>query len=248
MASNVTVSYNFVAGTPAIADNVDQNFTDLTTWINTNAVHLDASKAFTSVPSGPASDPSSDNQLARKAYVDRKVSAVTSSTRPSSPVAGQLIWETDTQRVRVWNATTSLWQLVSGSQGVSLTNTGTVIAANATTTLTYATENYDTDNFFTPATSTSNIVIPEAGTYSVTMRLTQTAGNTFITGLGSYANIIAPGSNNYYLPASTHLFNYIGETYVIPFSAGDIFSTQFANGSNGSITFNVNIVVRRIGD
>ena len=70
MATNVSVTYNFVAGTPSVADNVDQNFTDLVTWINTNAVHLDGSKAFTAVPSGPATDPTSANQLARKAYVD----------------------------------------------------------------------------------------------------------------------------------------------------------------------------------
>jgi microcystin-dependent protein len=70
MAANSSVTYNFVAGTPSVADNVDQNFTDLVNWINTNAVHLDGSKAFTAVPSGPATDPVSANELARKAYVD----------------------------------------------------------------------------------------------------------------------------------------------------------------------------------
>lgn len=240
-----SVTNTFVVGTAAVAADVNQNFTDLVVWLNNNATIVDATKPFTGIPTVP-SEPSSSNELACKSYVDKKGSTCLSTARPASPVTGQLIFETDKSRVRMWNG--SLWQLISGSQGVSLTNTGTVIAANATTTLTYATENYDTDNFFTPATSTSNIVIPEAGTYSVTMRLTQTTGNTFVAGYGSYANIIAPGSNNYYLPASTHLNNYIGETYVIPFSAGDTFSTQFANGSNGSITFNVNIVVRRIGD
>ncbi len=70
MAANVAVTYNFTAGTPAVADNVDQNFADIVNWINTNAVHLDGSKTFSSIPSGPASDPTSDNQFARKAYVD----------------------------------------------------------------------------------------------------------------------------------------------------------------------------------
>lgn len=73
MAANVSVTYDFSAGTPAIADDVDQNFTDIVDWINTNAVHLDGSKAFTNVPSGPATDPSTGNQLTRKAYVDAKV-------------------------------------------------------------------------------------------------------------------------------------------------------------------------------
>lgn len=69
MASNVAVTYNFVAGNPAVADDVDQNFADIVTWINTNAVHLDGTKAFTGAPSY-AADPTSANELARKSYVD----------------------------------------------------------------------------------------------------------------------------------------------------------------------------------
>jgi len=70
MAANVTVTNTFVDGQPNAAAPVMQNFNDILTWINTNAVHLDGSKAFTAVPSGPASDPVSANQYARKAYVD----------------------------------------------------------------------------------------------------------------------------------------------------------------------------------
>lgn len=70
MASNVSVTYNFVAGTDAVADQVDTNFNDVVSWVNTNAVHLDGTKAFTGIPSGPSSNPTTANQLARKAYVD----------------------------------------------------------------------------------------------------------------------------------------------------------------------------------
>lgn len=73
MASDAAVTNNFTAGTPAVADDVDTNFADLVTWLNTNAVHLDGSKAFTGIPSGPASDPTTANQLTRKAYVDSVV-------------------------------------------------------------------------------------------------------------------------------------------------------------------------------
>jgi hypothetical protein len=244
MATAASVTYSFTVGTAAVAAEVNQDFTDLVTWINTNAVHLDGSKPFTAVPSGPAVDPSSDNQLARKAYVDLKMSTCLSSARPASPVVGQQIFETDKSRVRIW--TGSLWQLVAGSQAVSASATGIVVATGATSTLTYTTESYDTDSFIpTPSTT---FTIPETGTYAVTLRLTQTAGNNFVQGFGSYANIIAPGPNNYYLPPSTHYATYIGETYVIPFTAGNTFTTQFTNGSNASITFDVNIVVRRIGD
>jgi hypothetical protein len=73
MATDASVPNNFVAGTPSVADDVDANFAAVVNWINANAVHLDASKAFTAVPSGPASDPTSANQLTRKAYVDTLV-------------------------------------------------------------------------------------------------------------------------------------------------------------------------------
>ncbi len=74
MATDVSVPNNFTAGTPAVADDVDANFASLVTWVNTNAVHLDGSKAFTAVPSGPATDPTTANQLTRKTYVDTLVS------------------------------------------------------------------------------------------------------------------------------------------------------------------------------
>lgn len=74
MASDATVPNNFTTGAPSVADDVDANFNAILSWINTNAVHLDAAKAFTSVPSGPTgTDPTTDNQLTRKAYVDAKV-------------------------------------------------------------------------------------------------------------------------------------------------------------------------------
>lgn len=97
MASDVTVPNNFTAGTPAVADDVDANFAAVTSWVNTNAVHLDASKAFTGIPVGPASDPTSDNQLARKAYVDSKLRGFTNapSTR-TTQLTGVTTTATDT--------------------------------------------------------------------------------------------------------------------------------------------------------
>lgn len=112
MASNVSVTYNFVAGTSAVADNVDQNFSDVTTWVNTNAVHLDGTKAFTGIPSGPSSDPTTANQLARKAYVDKKLTVCTSGTRPGSPTEGDMIYETNTDSLLVYSGTAwaILWE------------------------------------------------------------------------------------------------------------------------------------------
>lgn len=70
MAANVVVSNNFVQGTPSVADDVDQNFTDITSWINANATHLDGSKAFTGVVTLAGVDPTLPNHAVRKSYVD----------------------------------------------------------------------------------------------------------------------------------------------------------------------------------
>lgn len=110
MASNVSVTYNFVAGTDAVADQVDTNFNDVVSWVNTNAVHLDGTKAFTGIPSGPSSDPTTANQLTRKAYVDKKWTVCTSATRPGSPGEGDQIYETDTDRIYVY--TGAAWLIV----------------------------------------------------------------------------------------------------------------------------------------
>lgn len=70
-----SVTYTFTASTPARASEVNQNFTDLVNYMNTGLMLADGSVAFTGIPSLPASDPTSDNQAARKAYVDAQLSS-----------------------------------------------------------------------------------------------------------------------------------------------------------------------------
>lgn len=71
MATAVSVPNTFVAATLADPAPVNGNFAALVSWINSNAVHLDGSKAMTGTLSGPAGiDPVSADQYTRKAYVD----------------------------------------------------------------------------------------------------------------------------------------------------------------------------------
>lgn len=58
---------------------VNQNFDEIITFLNNLVVHTDGSKVFTGIPTGPAADPTSDNQFARKAYVDAATSGVGSA-------------------------------------------------------------------------------------------------------------------------------------------------------------------------
>ena len=72
MAANPTMTYTFTNGTASNATEVNANFTTLVNWITANAMQLDGTVAFTGIPSGPASDPTTANQLTRKSYVDGK--------------------------------------------------------------------------------------------------------------------------------------------------------------------------------
>jgi microcystin-dependent protein len=73
--ANLVTPNTFAANTLAQAAQVNANFAAIETFVETEVVHRDASIAFTAVPSGPGTDPSSANHLARKAYVDASAQA-----------------------------------------------------------------------------------------------------------------------------------------------------------------------------
>lgn len=88
----VAKTYTFIPGTPIESSQANQNFDDIVNYINNEVIVRDASKAFTAIPSGPGTDPSSPNQFARKQYVDNadnlrvKIDGTTAFTGiPSGP-------------------------------------------------------------------------------------------------------------------------------------------------------------------
>jgi microcystin-dependent protein len=68
--ATAAVTYTFANGTNADGTQVNSNFTSVVNFVNTEVVQRDASIAFTAIPSLPATDPTTDNQAVRKAYVD----------------------------------------------------------------------------------------------------------------------------------------------------------------------------------
>lgn len=84
--STLTKPFTFTGGTFAVASQVNSDFDTLFGWVNGgSAIWADASHAFTAIPSGPSSDPSSANQFTRKQYVDnRLIGNVNGTTAPSA--------------------------------------------------------------------------------------------------------------------------------------------------------------------
>lgn len=71
--ANLIIPNAFAANTLGSAAEVNANFQAVEDFVETEVIHRDASVAFTAVPSGPGTDPTTDNQLVRKAYVDSQV-------------------------------------------------------------------------------------------------------------------------------------------------------------------------------
>ena len=68
--ATAAVTYTFANGTNADGTQVNSNFASVVNFLNTETIQRDASIAFTAIPSLPAVDPTTDNQVVRKAYVD----------------------------------------------------------------------------------------------------------------------------------------------------------------------------------
>jgi hypothetical protein len=115
-----------------------------------------------------------------------KPGVVTSSTRPSAPYVGQLIFETDTNRLAVYNG--SIWITQNGLQ---LIKTQTIGSAVSSVTVT---------NAFS-ATYDNYLITLEGGAATTSRALNMTLGSTTAgyysyLGFGSYAGTTWYGSNN----------------------------------------------------
>jgi len=73
------VTNTLANGNTVDADELNENFTDLVDFLDDEVVHVDATKAFTGIPTLPASDPTTANQATRKSYVDALNTAQTAA-------------------------------------------------------------------------------------------------------------------------------------------------------------------------
>jgi hypothetical protein len=86
--ATVSKPYTFAAGDTIESSKVNDDFDALYTAANNTLVHVDASKSFTGVPSGPATDPTSDNQFTRKRYVDGRTAGILDKHVVLNPLLG----------------------------------------------------------------------------------------------------------------------------------------------------------------
>lgn len=83
--ATASVTWSFTPLTTASSSQVNQNFADVVSFLNNSTVHRDGTGG-------------------------RTMTIATSTTRPSTPFEGQIIYETDTDLIQVWNG--SAWREV----------------------------------------------------------------------------------------------------------------------------------------
>jgi microcystin-dependent protein len=119
----------FANGTNADGTQVNSNFNNVVNFLNTETVQRDASIAFTAIPTAPATDPVSDNQLARKAYVDNYTPAgvITQYGGASAPTGwllcqGQAISRSNALYTRLFAAISTTYGAGDGSTTFNVPN------------------------------------------------------------------------------------------------------------------------------
>ena len=91
--ASLNLSHTFTAGTEAKASEVNQNFTDVKTFVNTNVVHKDGTNPFTVMPvlpSGDANAVSTNAHAANKAYVDTTAASTALASQPTNVAWGRV--------------------------------------------------------------------------------------------------------------------------------------------------------------
>lgn len=71
--ATASITYTFTNGTNADGVQVNSNFNSILSFLNSEVIQRDASVSFTNIPLLPSSNPTLDNQAARKYYVDQTV-------------------------------------------------------------------------------------------------------------------------------------------------------------------------------
>ena len=127
--ATAAVTYTFANGTNADGTQVNSNFTSVVNFLNTETIQRDASIAFTAIPSLPATDPTTDNQVVRKAYVDNYTPAgvITQYGGSTAPTGwllcqGQAISRTNPLYTRLWGAISTNYGIGDGSSTFNVPN------------------------------------------------------------------------------------------------------------------------------
>lgn len=167
------------------------------------------------------------------------IQILTSSTRPSDPFEGQLIYETDTDRYAVYDG--SGWRQPHNPPACRVYHSTTQsINDNSETTLVFNSERYDTDSMHSTSVDTSRITFNTAGLYEVGATVAVAAAGDYSSVFGRLrvngtnfidTHVLAPNT------ATTTPFVKLGTVY--KFAAGDYVEVRFYQDNTANAARNV---------
>lgn len=198
------------------------------------------------VVAGATIDPSWGNSIRNQG-----LQVTTSGARPSSPAEGMVIYETDTDKVMVYDGSAWVrvgWSTTAGRTGCTIRKTGNTSVSNvANQTITWTAEDVDTDGFIAVSSSTVTIPANLGGLYSIACSvnfdstgLDITIGVSVLATLSStkyaYSGSVLAANNT---PSGTGTnIKTSGTSMVLPMSAGDtlVFSCTQSSGGARNLT------------
>lgn len=158
---------------------------------------------------------------------------VTSATRPASPINGQGIYETDTQRLLIYDGTNWVivggnWPRVKAEQQVAQS-----IPDNATTTVALTTEIYDTDAIHTGTNGFFTIPATMGGDW------TFTASGIWASSAASYRMMSIAVSNNTGAPTQNTPWRHGGQAMLATANVGNSVVGSFRLAAAAIVTLQV---------
>jgi len=206
--ATAAVTYVFANGTNADGTQVNSNFTSVVNFLNTETVQRDASIAFTAIPSLPATDPTTDNQAVRKAYVDNFIPAgvITQYGAASAPTGwvlcqGQALSRTNPLYSRLFTAISTTYGAGDGTTTYNVPNLQGRIPVGRDSTQTEFDALAETGGSKTSTLSTANLPSHQHGVGTI---LPSTIAD-HVHGFGTLATAGTDlGSHNHTQNAHTH--------------------------------------------
>lgn len=158
----------------------------------------------------------------------------TSTTRPASPASPTMIYETDKDRIRVWDGAT--WAYIGGNgPRVTLSRasgTPQTIGSGLTVDITWPTE-VDADGLHVAGSST--ITVAEAGIYSIAWGLDSVTSGGTIGTLG-YIVTLTAGTKTYSVPYSPPALgtSSVSGSTTLPLTASSTVKLSVTNGTSAT--------------
>lgn len=207
---------------------------------------------ISNVTAGATIDPTWGN-----AVRDQGVQTTTSGARPATPAKGMVIYETDTDRVMVYDG--SAWVRVaagttSGRTGCTLRRAANQsISTDTRTNISWDTEDTDTDGFISVSSTTITIPAGLGGVYAISSTIHSsstltTTAMAYIYAAGSAVQIVTTGSgaNDNGFPVISARY-YIGCATTLVLAAGDTVVSGFYQNSGVSMNVQARLSLYRIG-